>query len=218
MPNQPLFTETRLNNIATALDATVNTLEILSDTFDTPFLAPISITTRSLLTSIETVRQNSGDCIQLLEDTYQLLNAIIRLHVESDACGELPPSTLKHVGKFTETLHQVHTFIEAQRDKSRIRQFFRQGEMNRLLKECKAGLQQALDVFKVQSVELFKNLTEIQKFQIQTKQSLSSKFFWARITAPIIDCHHARGRKTGQSAMVTTFLATFTTPDTGRCS
>ncbi|KAJ7877150.1 hypothetical protein B0H13DRAFT_1893366 [Mycena leptocephala] len=51
---------------------------------------------------------------ELLEQTYQLLNAIMMVHIESDTGGELPPSVLNHIGKFTETLHKIHTFVEAQ--------------------------------------------------------------------------------------------------------
>lgn len=47
------------------------------------------------------------------------------------------------------TLHKIHTFVEAQQDRSRIRQFFRQGEMSILLRDCNAGLQQALEAFQV---------------------------------------------------------------------
>jgi hypothetical protein len=47
------------------------------------------------------------------------------------------------------TLHKIHTFVEAQQDRSRIRQFFRQGEMSILLRDCNAGLRQALEAFQV---------------------------------------------------------------------
>jgi hypothetical protein len=39
--------------------------------------------------------------------------------------------------------------VEAQQDGSRIKYFFRQSEMNRLLKDCRYGLDQALEAFKV---------------------------------------------------------------------
>ncbi|KAJ7131512.1 hypothetical protein C8R43DRAFT_1110723 [Mycena crocata] len=64
---------------------------------------------------------------------------------------------------FSRSMH----FVEAQQEKSRIRQFFRQGEMNRLLSECKTGLQQALDVFKVEGVGLLNNVAEMQRYTQQ---------------------------------------------------
>ncbi|KAF7354522.1 hypothetical protein MSAN_01364500 [Mycena sanguinolenta] len=58
---------------------------------------------------------------------------------------------LEHVGKFTETLHKIHTFVEAQQDSNKIKQFFRQNQMSTLLKDCRAGLQLALDDFAIKS-------------------------------------------------------------------
>jgi hypothetical protein len=37
-----------------------------------------------------------------LEQTYEVLNKILMVHITSDMGGELPPSVLKHIGKFTE--------------------------------------------------------------------------------------------------------------------
>jgi hypothetical protein len=55
------------------------------------------------------------------------------------------------------TLHKIHTFVEAQQKGSTLKNFFRQGEMSTLLKDCKAGLQQGYEVFQV--CQLFGNST-----------------------------------------------------------
>ncbi|KAJ6478454.1 hypothetical protein DFH09DRAFT_1292851 [Mycena vulgaris] len=143
------MTEIRLNNILKCFTIAVNTLEVLANSFKTPFLEPISSTANSLLTAVQTVKQNKSDCAQLLEQTYGLLYAIISLHTTSDIALDLSPSMLNHLGKFTDTLYKIHTFVEAQQDKSKIRHFFRQGEMSKLLRDCNMGLQEALDHFKV---------------------------------------------------------------------
>jgi hypothetical protein len=39
--------------------------------------------------------------------------------------------------------------VEAQQEKSRIKQLFRQGEISTLLKSCHSGLETALNVFEV---------------------------------------------------------------------
>jgi hypothetical protein len=44
--------------------------------------------------------------------------------------------------------------VEAQQEKMGIKMFFRQGEMNTLLKSCTAGLDKAVDVFLVNLVQL----------------------------------------------------------------
>ncbi|KAJ7888456.1 hypothetical protein B0H13DRAFT_1888406 [Mycena leptocephala] len=163
MPPQATVTQLRLNNITACLTITANTLETLASSLKSPFLAAISNTTQSLLKNIQTVRQNKHDCTQLLEHTYELLHAIVMVHIESNTGGELPPSVLTHIGKFTETLHKIHTFVEAQQNGSKLKKFFRQGEMSTLLKDCKAGLQQGLEIFQVPMVNHMKDLTQMQE-------------------------------------------------------
>ncbi|KAJ7717691.1 hypothetical protein B0H14DRAFT_637754 [Mycena olivaceomarginata] len=94
-------------------------LRITGRQFQDPFLESISNTARSLLTSIQTVRHNKDDCAQLVEQTYQLLYGIVSLYIRSETGPDLPPSMLSHLGEFTETLHKIHTFVEAQKDKAR---------------------------------------------------------------------------------------------------
>ncbi|KAJ7926766.1 hypothetical protein B0H13DRAFT_2560895 [Mycena leptocephala] len=151
MPSQSTVTEIRLNNIRTCLTTTAGTLKILADSNKSPILVAISNTTQSLIKCTQTVKQNKNDCTRLMEQTHQLLNAIILVHIKSDEGGELPPSVLNQIGKFTETLHKVHTFVEVQQNGSKIKKFFRQGEMSTLLKDCQAGLRQGLDYFHSQN-------------------------------------------------------------------
>ncbi|KAJ7906629.1 hypothetical protein B0H13DRAFT_1880405 [Mycena leptocephala] len=160
MPPQPTVTQIRLNNIAACLTITANTLEILASSLKSPFLAGISNTTQSLSKKILTVRQNKNDCTQLLEQTYELLNGILMVYINSDTGAELPPSVMTHIGKFTETLQKIHTFVEAQQNGSTLKNFFRHGEMSKLLKDCRAGLQQGLEIFKVNHM---KDIAQMQE-------------------------------------------------------
>ncbi|KAJ6545890.1 hypothetical protein DFH09DRAFT_1282094 [Mycena vulgaris] len=180
MPPQPIATEIRLNNILKCCTIAVDSLEVLAKTFKSPFLEPISNTAKSLLTAVQTVRQNKSDCAQLLEETYGLLCAIVSLHMEPEAGQDMSPSMLNDLGKFTDTLYKIHTFVEAQQDKSKIRHFFRQGEMNRLFKDCNLGLQEALDDFKVkwfgvsyvQDINLLTEVIVMQKFAEERHQEV----------------------------------------------
>ncbi|KAJ6506481.1 hypothetical protein DFH09DRAFT_1438443 [Mycena vulgaris] len=164
MPPRPITTEIRLNNILKCFTIAVDTLEILANSFKTPLLEPISNTAKSLLAAVQTVKQNKRDCAQLLEQTYGLLYAIISLHMKPETGPDLSPSMSNHLGKFTDTLYKIHTFVEAQQDKSKIRHFFRQGEMNKLLKDCYMGLQEALDHFKLQDIHLLNEVGIMQRF------------------------------------------------------
>ncbi|KAJ6579123.1 hypothetical protein DFH09DRAFT_338484 [Mycena vulgaris] len=164
MPSQPIATETRFKNILKCFTIAVDTLEVLATTFKTPFLEAMSNTAKSLLTSVQTVKQNKSDCTQLLEQTYGLLSAIVSLHTKAETGLDLTPSMLNNLGKFTDTLYKIHTFVEAQQEKSKIRHFFRQGEMSKLFKDCNLGLQEALDQFKLQDINLLTEVVVMQKF------------------------------------------------------
>ncbi|KAJ7603264.1 hypothetical protein DFH06DRAFT_1350351 [Mycena polygramma] len=163
MPPQPSATQIRVNNITRGLAATAESLEVLANGFKDPSLEAIAYTTRSLLKNAETIKQNKDECTQLLEQTHELLNAILVTHIKSDTSADLPPSVLNHIGKFTETLHKVHTFIEAQQKGSKIKKLFHQGELSTLLKNCKEGLQQGLHSFQVDTGKIMKDITDIQK-------------------------------------------------------
>ncbi|KAJ7035328.1 hypothetical protein C8F04DRAFT_1233758 [Mycena alexandri] len=149
MPRELAKTEIRLNSIATCVTITANTLDVLVNTLNISALEAVSNTTQSLLKMVETIKQDKDDCAELMEHIQQLLNAIISVYIKSDTGAELPPSILNQIAKFTETLHKIHTFVEAQQSGSKVKKFFRQGELNALLKDCRAGLQQGLDFFQM---------------------------------------------------------------------
>ncbi|KAJ7839749.1 hypothetical protein B0H13DRAFT_1911073 [Mycena leptocephala] len=163
MPRQPTVTEIRLNSITTCLTRAANTYEILADSFKTPFSDAICNTTQSLLKCIQTVKQNKDDCSFLIEQAHELLNAVIIVQVKSDTGPELPPSVLNQIGKFTETLHKIHTFIEAQQKGSKVKSFFHHGETSGLLKECKVGLQQGLDFFQIKTSNVMRDAIKMQE-------------------------------------------------------
>jgi hypothetical protein len=62
------------------------------------------------------------------------------------------------------TLHKIHAFVEAQQNGSKVKSFFRQGEMSTLLKECKAGLQQGFAIFQVGHLLVMQQLIKECKY------------------------------------------------------
>ncbi|KAJ7462930.1 hypothetical protein FB451DRAFT_1180570 [Mycena latifolia] len=148
MSPQPTVTNIRLNNTITCLARVITLLNELSDAFGTPFVPAISNTTLSLITAVQ-VR-------------YVLYSWL--LHIKSETKGNLPPATLDHVGKFVETLHKIHTFVEVQQDGSKIKSFFRQTGTKPLLNECRVGLQEAFDVFKTETnITVLGHITQMQE-------------------------------------------------------
>ncbi|KAJ7469068.1 hypothetical protein FB451DRAFT_1177064 [Mycena latifolia] len=161
MPPQLSVTEIRLKSLIDYLTIAVSTLQDFSDVSSTPFLKAISSTTASLLTS--SIRRNKEECARLLDHVHTVLYAIIALHINSESGGVLPPETLDHVGKFMRTLQKIHVFVNAEHDGTTFKRLFRQSETTALLKECKQGLQQALDVFKVKiETDILNNLAAAQ--------------------------------------------------------
>ncbi|KAJ7757966.1 hypothetical protein B0H16DRAFT_1822663 [Mycena metata] len=78
------------------------------------------------------------------------------------------------VGIFTipGTIHKIHTFFESQQSSSRLRRFFRQAELSALLKDCKAGLQWAHDVFKIKVLNLGPDVEQMRKTEEMMHQEV----------------------------------------------
>ncbi|KAJ7034511.1 P-loop containing nucleoside triphosphate hydrolase protein, partial [Mycena alexandri] len=162
MPRQPTVTKLRLNNISNCVAITANTFDVLVNMLKISGLEAISNTIQSLLKLLQTIKQEKNECAELMEHTHELLNAIIAVYIKSDTGAELPPSILNQIVKFTETLHKIHTFVEAHQSGSKVKKFFRQGELAALLKNCKTGLQQGLDFFNIKTVDIVTNVREMQ--------------------------------------------------------
>ncbi|KAJ7105682.1 hypothetical protein C8R44DRAFT_806652 [Mycena epipterygia] len=179
MPRNRSVTVSRLENIVNCLTPAVASLNELHDAFGTPFVQAISSTTLALITAVQTVKRNKEECIQLMEDIHGLLYAVINIHTISETKGTLRPETMYQIGKFTETLYKIHAFVEAQQDGNKIKHFFRHSEMNLLLKNCHAGLQEAIETFKVETdVGLFTDIASVedraQKMNMQLLELISA--------------------------------------------
>ncbi|KAJ7314230.1 hypothetical protein DFH08DRAFT_821588 [Mycena albidolilacea] len=160
---QHTVSQIRLNNVTTCLTITADTLQVLADSLKAPFLDAISNTTQAVLKNIGTVKYNKEDCTKLLEATHKLLNAIIIVHIESGADGEMPPTVLNHIGKFTEILYKIHTFLEAQQRGNIMKIFFHQGEMATPLKECRAGVEQSLGFFQIKTANILADISDMRQ-------------------------------------------------------
>ncbi|KAJ7762611.1 hypothetical protein B0H16DRAFT_1529405 [Mycena metata] len=164
MPRSLATTEARLRTLSACITITLNTLDVLLDTLNISGPRHLSDITRSLLEVVQTVKQDKNDA-ELMEHIHQLLSAILNVYIKSDTGVELSPSILNQIAKFTEcfyifvpiciadlaysrTLHKIHTFVEAQSG-SRVKIFFRQGELSTLLRGCKKELEQELNFFQI---------------------------------------------------------------------
>ncbi|KAJ7712271.1 hypothetical protein B0H16DRAFT_1744312 [Mycena metata] len=149
MPPQDPATEARIHELTACLIPAVTLLQELNDAFGSSFIQPIVKTVQALIAGVQEVKRNKDECFQLVEGIHQVLYPIIHLHLKSGNAGSLPPSVLDKIAEFTDTLHKIYAFIEIQQDGNKIRQFFRQSEVNKLLKDCHTGLDHAIESFKV---------------------------------------------------------------------
>ncbi|KAJ7162355.1 hypothetical protein C8R46DRAFT_955323 [Mycena filopes] len=108
-------------------------------------------------------RRNKDECFQMVESIHQILYSIIQLHLKFEDLGTRPLVVIEAIGEFTTTLHKIYMFIEIQQDGNKIKQFFRQSEANKLLKECQAGLDQAIGMFNAQTrATVFSDVKQVQ--------------------------------------------------------
>ncbi|KAJ7021010.1 hypothetical protein C8F04DRAFT_1274251 [Mycena alexandri] len=163
MPWYPTHREVQIINIKASLTPALELLEELDKAFGPPFVQAIAETTQALIDGIEKLKRNK-DALQLMEKLYLPIYAIIHLHLKSEVIGSLSPVILENIGRFTGTLHKIYTFLKAQQEGHKIRQLFRQSELNGLLKECRAGLYQAMEAFKIDTSHIaFSGTTDVQR-------------------------------------------------------
>ncbi|KAJ7857440.1 hypothetical protein B0H14DRAFT_2578331 [Mycena olivaceomarginata] len=156
--------EPRLNAITAWLTPAIALLDDLNDGIGTPFLQAISSTSLSLINVVQNVKRNQDDCIKLIEKIPKILYGIVDLHLTSEVKGVLLPIALDNVGNFNSTLHKILVFAEAQQDGNKIRHFFHQAELARLLKDCQAGLQNSVDAFRIESgISNFNSINEMKR-------------------------------------------------------
>ncbi|KAF8180485.1 hypothetical protein K438DRAFT_1768391 [Mycena galopus ATCC 62051] len=143
MPRQTTVAEIRLDNITTCLKLAVPLLNELNDVFGPPFVQTITQTIQAIINLIE-----------LMDSIHQVQSAIINLHIKSD----MKPWEL--------CLRQCYGTLgnsSTQQEGNKIKQLFRAREINKLLRDCRAGLREAMEVFKIYTVT--ENLNDIKHFE-----------------------------------------------------
>ncbi|KAF8137889.1 hypothetical protein K438DRAFT_1786238 [Mycena galopus ATCC 62051] len=136
MPRLPTTIEIRINNITASLTPALLPLTKLNDAFGPPFVQSIANTIQGLI-----------NMVQLMESIHQIVYGILHVHIKSETVGCLSPSMLDNIGTFMGTLHKIYTYIEAQQEGNKIKNLFRSSEIKQLLQDCRAGLNQAIEVF-----------------------------------------------------------------------
>ncbi|KAJ7279991.1 hypothetical protein C8J57DRAFT_1220518 [Mycena rebaudengoi] len=114
-----------------------------------PFLGSTAALSLSVLKCVESVRTYRQDCVHMVEQIHEILCSILKLYSMCEP-KVLPTALLYDIGKFTETLQKVLTFLKAQQRIGKIKGFFRQTDSAVRLEVCKQELNHTLDRLKVQ--------------------------------------------------------------------
>ncbi|KAF8214715.1 hypothetical protein K438DRAFT_1927030 [Mycena galopus ATCC 62051] len=160
MPRQSTVAKAQLSDITACLKLTLPLLHELNDAIGPPFVQSIANTVQTLINSIQNVKRNKSECVQLIDNIHHILYAIINLHLKSETLGALPLSMLSEIGKFMETLHKISTFIELRQEGRKIKHLFQTNEMNKLLQDCHTGLKQAQGAFGAQTLNNIQDFKE----------------------------------------------------------
>ncbi|KAJ7841100.1 hypothetical protein B0H14DRAFT_2587111 [Mycena olivaceomarginata] len=155
MPSHHSNIEPRLDVAIAWLTPVIALLNELHDSFGTPFLQAISSTTLNLINAVQNAKRNKDECIELIENIHKLLYGIVDLHLTSEAKGVISLTILDHIGNFSQ-------YGSAQQEGNKIKHFFRHAELAMLLKDCRARLQHAMDIFKSE-VLTFNSIHEMNK-------------------------------------------------------
>ncbi|KAJ6492826.1 hypothetical protein C8R47DRAFT_1070352 [Mycena vitilis] len=76
----------------------------------------------------------------------------------------------------TRTLQKIHSFVEVQQKGNKLQQFFRQGEMGVLRKDCEVGLEHGLAFFKITNVDLLADKQEADERHSKVLDWLNRRF------------------------------------------
>ncbi|KAJ7336827.1 hypothetical protein DFH08DRAFT_1017920 [Mycena albidolilacea] len=174
MPRQSTVTEIRLNNIKGCLTPALTLLKELNDAFGPPFIQCIANTIESLIDMVQNVKRNKDECAKLMENIHPVLYAIINLHLKAETVESLSPEMLHNIGKFMETLRKIYIFLEGQQDGNRIKYLFRNNEVQKLLRDSHAGLDQAVEFFEITTRPLWVNDIDVMK---KTAQIMHEQLF-----------------------------------------
>ncbi|KAJ7899953.1 hypothetical protein B0H13DRAFT_2275378 [Mycena leptocephala] len=101
---------------------------------------------------------NITECLTITANTLEILASSLNSPFLA-AMSNTTQSLLKNI----QDPPQNPQFVEAQQKGSILKNFFRQGEMSTLLKDCKAGLQQGLEIFQVPMANHMKDITQMQE-------------------------------------------------------
>ncbi|KAJ7210998.1 P-loop containing nucleoside triphosphate hydrolase protein, partial [Mycena rebaudengoi] len=145
-------TATSFENLIQYTILAATTAENIAETAKVPFLGSTATLCLSITTSIQTIRSNREEYVEILEHIHEILCIIVQLDSTSEIRGVLPTALLYDIAKFTEALEKVFMVLNGQQKGTlgKIKGFFRQPEAAEKVETCKQELSRMVGLFKAQ--------------------------------------------------------------------
>ncbi|KAJ7233076.1 hypothetical protein C8J57DRAFT_1578277 [Mycena rebaudengoi] len=139
-------------NLLEYITLAATTAQNIAETAKVPFLGSTAALCLSITKSVQTIRSNKEEYIEILEHIHEILCIIAQLDSTSEIKGVLPTAVLYDIAKFTEALEKVFTILNGQQKGTlgKIKQLFRQPEAGERLETCKQELNRMVGLFKAQ--------------------------------------------------------------------
>ncbi|KAF7300498.1 hypothetical protein HMN09_00934200 [Mycena chlorophos] len=136
--------------VSRGLDAS-KLLQSISSSMQYETLGIVASTCVTLFDTVDAVRTNKVQCVQLLERVHQIVQAIINLSGDGNGRGLKDFRMRSAVEQLSGTLTQLHEILQTQSTYNLFQRILRHAEIQDSLALCSEALQQALDVFSVQT-------------------------------------------------------------------
>ncbi|KAJ7869971.1 hypothetical protein B0H13DRAFT_1896417 [Mycena leptocephala] len=194
------MSHSRLANLIDYTTLAATTINEIADAAQIPNLRSTSSLSLMILELVSASKATKDQTIQLVEQIHEILCAIIGLYSSTAIDQILPPDVLYGIGKFTETLQKIYTFMKGQQAMGKIKQLFKQGISAVRLEVCRAGLQEALAAFRVQiATSMVSGMAQVLKNMDQQHEELVALL--AHLDIPRSDSSSV---ETGTLSVVTT--------------
>ncbi|KAJ7261201.1 hypothetical protein C8J57DRAFT_1719913 [Mycena rebaudengoi] len=129
-----------------------NTAQNIAETAKVPFLGSTAALCLSITKSVQTIRSNKEEYVEVLGHIHEILCIIVQLDSTSEIRGVLPIAVLYDIAKFTEALEKLFTILNGQQKGTlgKIKGLFKQPEAGEKLERCKQELNRMVGLFKAQ--------------------------------------------------------------------
>ncbi|KAJ6529226.1 hypothetical protein B0H19DRAFT_1193459 [Mycena capillaripes] len=129
--------------------AAARALKEVADGQDIPYLETAAGIGLLIMETVDRVRANKSQCIQLIEQIHQTFCVLVNI---CGGFGVSPSLAMLHsISRFTETLQKIHAYVRAQADLGMFKRIIKMSENASQFAECTTELQAALNSFGLQT-------------------------------------------------------------------